>query len=164
MIHGTAIVDSGAVIGDGTKIWHWSHISSGSIIGKNCTIGQNVFVADGAIIGDGCKIQNNVSVYDGVVLKNDVFIGPSVVFTNVIDPRAFIDKKDMYRQTKICRGATIGANSTIICGVTIGEFAMIGAGSVVTKDVDKHQLWFGNPAEWRGNVSYRGDRTIFRRR
>ena len=161
MIHETAIVDEGATIGEGTKIWHWSHIMKGAVIGDDCVIGQNCYIGSGARIGNGVKIQNNVSIYDGVILEDHVFIAPSVVFTNVINPRAFIEKKDEYKTTHIKRGATIGANSTIICGVTVKDFAMIGAGSVLTKDVGNHELWFGNPASWRGNVTYEGHRTIF---
>jgi UDP-2-acetamido-3-amino-2,3-dideoxy-glucuronate N-acetyltransferase len=152
-IHESSYVDDGAVIGDGTKIWHFSHIMGKAIIGKNCNIGQNVFIADNVIIGDNCKIQNNVSIYDGLVIEDDVFIGPSVVFTNIRNPRSFVKRRNKYKKTLIERGATIGANSTIICGITIGKYSLVGAGSVVTKDVIQYTKVFGNPAILRGNVT-----------
>ena len=145
-IHGTACVDNGARIGTGTRIWHWTHVCSGAVIGKNCTIGQNVFVADRVIIGDNCKIQNNVSIYIGVILEEGVFCGPSMVFTNIPNPRAAISKMAQVRPTLVKKGATLGANCTIICGHTIGHYAFIGAGSVITKDVPDHALMVGNPA------------------
>lgn len=148
--HGSAVIDEGATIGDGSRIWHFCHVMSGARIGQNCVLGQNVFVAAGAAMGDGCKIQNNVSLYDDVNLDQDVFIGPSAVFTNVINPRAFIERKHEYRQTKVGRGASIGANATIICGHEIGAYAFIGAGAVVTKDVPAFALVLGVPAQRMG--------------
>ncbi|MFW6239608.1 MAG: acyltransferase, partial [Thermodesulfobacteriota bacterium] len=144
-IHDTAIVDPGAKIGAGTRIWHGVHVCGGAEIGESCNIGQNVFVADGVKIGDGCKIQNNVSVYAGVELEDGVFCGPSMVFTNIYNPRAEIRKMDQVRRTRVRRGATLGANCTIVCGVTIGRYAFVGAGAVITKDVEDHALWVGNP-------------------
>ena len=158
IIHHSAIVDLGAVIGDGTKIWHFSHISSGAKIGRNCTLGQNVYVASSAIIGNRVKIQNNVSVYDSVLIDDDVFCGPSVVFTNILNPRATIDRKLEYKKTHIKKGASIGANATIICGVVIGEYSLIGAGSVVTKDVLDYALVIGSPARHVGWVSRSGQK------
>jgi len=155
-IHESSYVDEGAKIGEGTKIWHFSHIMSGAKIGKKCSIGQNVNVGSRAVIGDGVKIQNNVSVYDDVVIEDDVFCGPSCVFTNVINPRAFVERKHEYKKTIVKKGVTIGANATIVCGVTIGEYAMIGAGSVVTRDVPAHALAYGNPARVRGKVDKDG--------
>jgi len=149
MIHETA-VDDGAIIGSNTNIWHFSHICKGATIGANCSIGQNVYIAPSAIIGDNVKIQNNVSVYDGVILEDDVFCGPSMVFTNVINPRSYINKKDEYKQTLVKRRATIGANATIVCGVTIGEYAFIAAGAVVTKNVPNHALIMGVPGKQEG--------------
>jgi UDP-2-acetamido-3-amino-2,3-dideoxy-glucuronate N-acetyltransferase len=151
-VHQSAVIDEGAEIGPGTNIWHFSHIMQGCRIGSNCIIGQNVFLASGVILGDGVKIQNNISIYTGVKCEDDVFIGPSVVFTNVINPRAFIERKHEYRSTIIKRGASIGANSTIICGVTIGSYALIGAGSVVTRDIPAYALAFGSPARIKGWV------------
>jgi UDP-2-acetamido-3-amino-2,3-dideoxy-glucuronate N-acetyltransferase len=142
--HKTAIIDAGAKIGAGTKIWHWVHISSEATIGANCTLGQNVYVGK-ARIGNNVKIQNNVSVYDAVVLEDDVFCGPSMVFTNVINPRSHIPRKSEYQQTVVKHGATIGANAVILCGHTIGSYAMIGAGAVITKDVADYALVVGNP-------------------
>ena len=144
--HETAVIDEPVEIGEGTKIWHFSHISANAKIGNNVIIGQNVFVGKGVVIGNGCKIQNNVSVYEGVTLEDDVFIGPSVVFTNVKEPRANIEQKNNFLQTLVKKGATIGANATIICGNTLGQNSFIGAGSVVTKNVKKDTLVFGNPA------------------
>ena len=145
-IHATAIVDEPAMIGEGTKIWHFSHVSENATIGKNCSIGQNVFIGQGVTIGDGCKVQNNVSVYAGVTLEDDVFCGPSMVFTNVINPRAEVERKHEFKKTLVRRGATIGANATIVCGTTIGKYAFIGAAAVVTKDVPDYTLVMGNPA------------------
>jgi UDP-2-acetamido-3-amino-2,3-dideoxy-glucuronate N-acetyltransferase len=148
--HESSYIDDGAVIGAGTKIWHFSHVMKGAVIGKDCNIGQNVVVLPGVRIGDNCKIQNNVSVYEGVVLEDHVFCGPSMVFTNVINPRSEIVRKHEYRQTLVKRGASIGANATVLCGHTIGEYAFIGAGAVVTKDVPDFALMVGNPARRSG--------------
>lgn len=155
--HESSYVDEGAEIGEGTKIWHFCHVMGGAKIGKNCSLGQNVNVGGKAIIGDGVKIQNNVSVYDNVVIEDDVFCGPSCVFTNVINPRAFVERKHEYKQTIIKKGASIGANATIVCGVTVGEYALIGAGSVVTKDVPAYALVYGSPARVRGKVDKEGN-------
>jgi len=156
-VHESSFVDEGAQIGEGTKIWHFCHIMGGAKIGKKCSIGQNVNVGSRAIIGDGVKIQNNVSVYDDVIIEDDVFCGPSCVFTNVINPRAFVERKHEYKKTVVKKGASIGANATIVCGVTIGEYALIGAGSVVTKDVPAYALAYGNPARVKGKVNENGD-------
>src|SRR5664280_2974153 len=144
--HETAVIDDGCKIGKGTKIWHFSHIMSGSEMGENCNIGQNVVISPGVKLGKNVKVQNNVSVYTGVICEDDVFLGPSCVFTNVINPRSFIGRKDEYRTTLIKTGASIGANATIICGHTIGRYALIGAGAVVSKDVPDFALLVGNPA------------------
>ena len=157
-VHESVYVDEGAQIGEGTKIWHFSHIMSGAKIGKNCTIGQNVNIASRAVIGNNVKIQNNVSVYDDVIIEDDVFCGPSCVFTNVMNPRAFVERKYEYKKTVVKKGATIGANATIVCGVTIGEYALIGAGSVVTKDVPAYSLVYGNPARVHGTVNENGEK------
>jgi UDP-2-acetamido-3-amino-2,3-dideoxy-glucuronate N-acetyltransferase len=150
--HPTALVDEPVEIGEGTKIWHFTHINSGAMIGRNCNIGQNVFIDSGAILGNNIKIQNNVSVYSGVILEDDVFCGPSMVFTNVFNPRSFISRKKEFRQTLVGKGATIGANSTVVCGNTIGRYAFIGASSVVTKDVPDYALVYGNPGKVKGWV------------
>lgn len=160
-IHPTAVVDEGAVIGEGTKVWHFTHLASGCRVGNNCTIGQNVFIDGGISIGNGVKIQNNVSIYKGVTVEDDVFLGPSAVFTNVINPRSFINRKHEYRQTIVRKGATIGANATIICGVEIGAYALVGAGSVVTRDVPAYALVYGSPAVQQGWVSRAGLRLEF---
>lgn len=144
--HETAIVDSGAQIGSGTRVWHWVHVCGGARIGERCSLGQNVFVAGKVIIGNNVKIQNNVSVYDDVTLEDDVFCGPSMVFTNVINPRSHVPRKDEYLATVVKRGASIGANATVVCGHTIGEYAFIGAGAVVTRDVPAYALLVGNRA------------------
>lgn len=157
-VHPSAIVDAGARIGDGTRIWHFSHVCAGARIGAGVSIGQNVFVADRVEIGDRCKIQNNVSVYEGVRLEDDVFCGPSMVFTNVHNPRAHVERKTEYRGTLVRRGATLGANCTIVCGVTIGAHAFIGAGAVVTADVPDHALMVGVPARQIGWMSEYGER------
>jgi len=149
-VHESSYVDNGAEIGNNTKIWHFSHIMSGAVIGENCKIGQNVNVGGKAVIGNGVSIQNNVSIYDRVILEDDVFCGPSMVFTNVINPRSFIQRKDEYRETRVCKGASIGANATIVCGVNIGEYAFVGAGSVVTKDIKPYALVYGIPARHHG--------------
>ena len=155
-VHASAIVDEGAQIGEGTQIWHFSHLMKTCKVGEFCKIGQNVYIDSNAIIGNRVKIQNNVSVYSGVVIEDDVFLGPSMVFTNVINPRSFIERKNMFRQTLIRKGATIGANATILCGVEIGSYAMIGAGSVVTKNVPAYALMKGNPARQSGWISEAG--------
>ena len=157
-IHETVIVEPGADIGEGTKIWHWSHVCGGAKIGANSSLGQNTYVASGAIIGNGVKIQNNVSIYDGVQLEDDVFCGPSVVFTNVINPRAFLERKHEYRKTLVGYGSSIGANATIVCGVQIGSFSLIAAGAVVTKDIPRYGLFAGVPAIQIGWVSKAGMR------
>ncbi len=148
--HATSCVDEGATIGEGTKIWHFCHVMPGARIGRGCSLGQNVFVASGVVIGDNVKIQNNVSVYEGVVIEDDVFLGPSMVFTNVMNPRSHVPRKDEYLRTLVRRGASIGANATIICGVTLGRYAFVGAGAVVTADVPDHALVYGTPARVRG--------------
>jgi UDP-2-acetamido-3-amino-2,3-dideoxy-glucuronate N-acetyltransferase len=155
-IHPSAIVDEGAVIGIGTKVWHFCHLMPKSVVGSNCNLGQNVFIDNNAVIGNRVKIQNNVSVYDGVEIEDDVFLGPSMVFTNVINPRSFIERKDEFKRTIIRKGATIGANVTIICGNEVGNYAMIGAGTVVTKNVLPFALMVGNPAVQIGWVSEAG--------
>jgi UDP-2-acetamido-3-amino-2,3-dideoxy-glucuronate N-acetyltransferase len=156
-IHPTAIVDEGAQIGEGSRVWHWVHVCAGAQIGRDVSLGQNVFVGNKVVIGDRCKIQNNVSVYDNVTLEEGVFCGPSMVFTNVYNPRSLIERKNEYRDTLIKRGATLGANSTIVCGVTIGEFAFIGAGAVVNKDVKPYALIVGVPARQVGWMSEYGE-------
>ncbi len=156
-IHSTAIVDQGAEIGSGTRIWHWVHICGGAVIGENCSLGQNVFVGSSAIIGHNVKIQNNVSVYDQVVLDDDVFCGPSVVFTNVYNPRSAISRKQEYRTTRVKKGATLGANCTLICGVTVGAYAFIAAGSVINKNVKEYALMAGVPAKQIGWMSEFGE-------
>jgi UDP-2-acetamido-3-amino-2,3-dideoxy-glucuronate N-acetyltransferase len=157
-IHSSAIVDDKSTIGSGTRIWHWSHISSGAIIGKNCSFGQNTYVGNEVKIGSNCKIQNNVSIYDAVILEDDVFCGPSMVFTNVYNPRSKINRKNEYRKTLVKKGATLGANCTVICGTTIGEFAFVGAGTVVNKDVPPYALMVGVPARQIGWMSEYGEK------
>ena len=159
--HETVVADAGAQIGEGTRIWHFSHIMPGAVIGKDCTIGQNVFIDNGVIIGNGVKIQNNVSVYKGVVIEDDVFLGPSMVFTNVINPRSFIERKNEFKDTVVRKGATIGANATIVCGVEIGSFALVGAGAVITKSILPFALVTGNPATQTGWVSEKGYKLVF---
>ena len=156
-IHPSAIVDEGAEIGDGSRIWHWVHICAGARIGKGCSFGQNVFVGNRVVIGNNVKIQNNVSVYDNVTLEDDVFCGPSAVFTNVYNPRSAIVRKSEYLDTLVKRGATVGANSTIVCGVTIGQLAFIGAGAVVNRDVRPYALMVGVPARQIGWMSEYGE-------
>ena len=157
-VHESAIVDEGAEIGDGCRIWHWVHISAGAKIGKDCSFGQGVFVGNQVKIGHNVKIQNNVSVYDNVTLEDDVFCGPSMVFTNVYNPRSAVTRKDEYRDTLVRRGATIGANATIVCGCTIGRYAFIAAGAVVNKDVPDYALMAGVPAKQLGWMSEFGER------
>jgi UDP-2-acetamido-3-amino-2,3-dideoxy-glucuronate N-acetyltransferase len=152
-VHPSALVDDGAQIGEGSRVWHFVHICSGAVIGNDCSIGQNVFVGNKVVIGNNCKIQNNVSVYDNVTLEEGVFCGPSMVFTNVYNPRAQITRKDEYRDTLIKQGATLGANCTIVCGVTVGKYAFVGAGAVVNKDVPDYALVVGVPARQRGWMS-----------
>ncbi|MCO5101251.1 MAG: N-acetyltransferase [Burkholderiaceae bacterium] len=157
-IHPSAIADEGARIGAGTRIWHWTHVCAGARIGSRCSLGQNVFVGNRVVIGDRVKIQNNVSVYDNVTIEDDVFCGPSMVFTNVYNPRAAVERKSEYRDTIVRRGATLGANCTIVCGVTIGEYAFIGAGAVVNRHVPAYALMVGVPARQIGWMSRHGER------
>lgn len=159
--HPTAVIDEGCIIGNGTKIWHFCHIMPGSRIGENCILGQNVVVLPEVILGNGVKVQNNVSIYTGVVCEDDVFLGPSMVFTNVINPRSAIPRKEEFKTTNVKKGATIGANATVICGVTIGEYAFIGAGAVITKNVKPYELVYGNPARHGGWMSKAGHKLQF---
>lgn len=156
--HSSAVIDEGAKIGRGSRVWHFVHVCAGAVIGENVSLGQNVFVGNSVVIGDQCKIQNNVSVYDNVTLESGVFCGPSMVFTNVYNPRSFVERKNEYRNTLVKKGATLGANCTIVCGVTIGEFAFIGAGAVVNKDVPAYALMVGVPAQQIGWMSEYGER------
>lgn len=151
-IHPTCTVDKGCIIGNETKIWHYSHIYNSAKIGNNCIIGQNVMIGPNVIIGNNCKIQNNVSIYEGVNLDDDIFIGPSVVFTNVLIPRAMIEQKNNFLQTNVERGCTIGANSTIVAGNNLGEYSMIGAGSLVTRNTDKFSMYYGSPAKFKYKI------------
>ncbi|MGO4392617.1 acyltransferase [Variovorax sp. M-6] len=160
-VHPTAIVDAGARIGAGTHIWHWVHVCAGATIGQNCSLGQNVFVGNDVRIGSNVKIQNNVSVYDAVTLEDDVFCGPSMVFTNVYNPRSAVSRKNEYRRTLVRQGATLGANSTIVCGTTVGRYAFIGAGAVVNRDVPDFALMLGVPARQVGWMSKHGERLVF---
>ena len=160
-VHDSAIVDAGARIGEGTKIWHFSHVCAGAMIGSGCSLGQNVFIADDVLIGNRVKIQNNVSVYAGVICGDDVFLGPSAVFTNVINPRSHISRRGEYQKTILSNGVTVGANATIVCGVAIGEYAFIGAGAVITKSVKPFALMIGNPARQTGWMSRAGQKLIF---
>jgi UDP-2-acetamido-3-amino-2,3-dideoxy-glucuronate N-acetyltransferase len=157
-VHESSYVDDGAKIGAGTKVWHFCHIMPGAVIGARCNLGQNVVVMGGTRIGNNCKIQNNVSIYEGVELEDDVFCGPSMVFTNVLNPRSHVSRKNEYRRTLVRRGATIGANATIVCGVTLGEYAFIGAGAVVSKDVEAYALMVGVPARRIGWMCQCGER------
>ena len=156
--HETAIIDEGAQIGSGSRIWHWVHICGGAKIGSNVSLGQNVFVGNKVVIGDKCKIQNNVSIYDNIYLEEGVFCGPSMVFTNVYNPRSLVDRKDEYKDTLIKKGASLGANCTIICGITIGEFAFVGAGAVVNKNIPSYALVVGIPARQIGWISEYGEK------
>jgi UDP-2-acetamido-3-amino-2,3-dideoxy-glucuronate N-acetyltransferase len=162
-VHDTARVDPGAEIGAGTRIWHFSHVMAGARIGRDCILAQNVFVAGGAVIGDGVKIQNNVSIYDGVTLEDGVFCGPSVVFTNVVTPRSHVSRRHAFATTTVRRGATLGANSTLLCGIEIGRYAFVGAGAVVTRDVPAYALVVGNPARHVGWACACGERLGSRR-
>ena len=159
--HETAIIDAGCEIGEGTKIWHFSHVMPNCKIGKNCNLGQNVVVSPQVILGNNVKVQNNVSIYTGVICEDDVFLGPSMVFTNVINPRSAIIRKDEYKPTHVRKGASIGANATIVCGYEIGKYALIGAGAVITKDIPAYALFVGNPARQLGWVSEYGHRLTF---
>lgn len=159
--HKTCCIDEGCSIGAGTKIWHFSHLMTGCVIGERCNIGQNVVISPGVSLGNGVKVQNNVSVYTGVTCEDDVFLGPSCVFTNVINPRAFIERKQEFRKTLIKKGASIGANATVVCGNTVGQYAMVGSGSVVTKDVPDYALVYGVPAKVQGYVCCCGERISF---
>ena len=161
-VHESSYVDEGCQIGEGTKIWHFSHVMGDCTIGKKCNIGQNVVISPGVILGDGVKIQNNVSVYTGVVCGDGVFLGPSCVFTNVINPRAFIERKSEYRKTVVKKGASIGANATIVCGHDIGKYAFVGAGSVVTKTVPDYAMVYGTPARIKGYVCQCGEKLAFK--
>jgi UDP-2-acetamido-3-amino-2,3-dideoxy-glucuronate N-acetyltransferase len=160
-VHSSAIVDENCEIGEGTKIWHFTHIMSGCIIGERCNLGQNVVVSPQVVLGNNVKVQNNVSIYTGVICEDDVFLGPSMVFTNVINPRSAIIRKDEYRKTIVRKGASIGANATIVCGNEIGQYAMIGAGAVITKEVPAYGLVYGNPAHQHGWVSEYGHKLVF---
>ncbi len=162
-LHESSFVDDNVTIGSGTKIWHFSHILSGSTIGTNCSLGQNCVVGPNVHIGNGVKVQNNVSVYEGVTVEDDVFLGPSVVFTNVINPRSFIVRNKEFRPTLLKRGCSVGANATIVCGVTVGEYALIGSGAVVNRDVKPYALVVGVPAKQIGWVSYAGNTLVFNR-
>ena len=160
-VHESSYVDEGCQIGEGTKIWHFSHVMKGCTVGKRCNIGQNVVISPGVVLGEGVKIQNNVSVYTGVICEDGVFLGPSCVFTNVINPRAFIERKDEYRKTTVKKGASIGANATIVCGHDIGRYAFVGAGSVVTRDVPDYAMVYGTPAKVMGYVCQCGGKLHF---
>jgi UDP-2-acetamido-3-amino-2,3-dideoxy-glucuronate N-acetyltransferase len=160
--HPTAVIDEPAEIGEKTQVWHFSHIMSGAKIGARCNIGQNVFIGADVILGNNIKVQNNVSIFDGVVIEDDVFCGPSMVFTNVFNPRSFISRKKEFRKTVVKRGATIGANATVVCGYTIGRYAFIGAASVVTKDVPDYALVYGNPGRVRGWMCQCANEIVFK--
>jgi UDP-2-acetamido-3-amino-2,3-dideoxy-glucuronate N-acetyltransferase len=161
-VHPAAVIDEGVEIGEGTKIWHFTHIMPGAKIGRNCIVGQNVFIGSGVTLGNNIKVQNNVSIYDGVILEDDVFCGPSMVFTNVFNPRSFISRKKEFRMTLVRKGATIGANVTVVCGNMIGHYAFIGAGSVVTRDIPDYALVYGNPGRMKGWVCQCAEEITFR--
>jgi UDP-2-acetamido-3-amino-2,3-dideoxy-glucuronate N-acetyltransferase len=160
-IHPSAVVDEGAVIGDGTVIWHFSHVCAGAVIGNSCSLGQNVLVSNKASLGNNVKVQNNVAIYGGITVEDDVFLGPSCVLTNVTNPRSQVSRKSLYKKTLIKRGATIGANATIVCGITLGRYCFIGAGSVVTKDIPDYGLVLGNPGKLSGYMSRHGHKLTF---
>jgi len=160
-VHESAVVDEGAVIGEGTRIWHFCHIMPGARLGMHCNLGQNVFVANDVVLGNNVKVQNNVSIYSGVVCEDDVFLGPSMVFTNITNPRSAVIRKGRYEKTLVCRGASIGANATIVCGSTLGAYSFVGAGAVVTRDVPDYALVVGNPARQVGWMSAYGHRLDF---
>lgn len=160
-VHDTSFIDKGCLIGEGSKVWHFCHLMEQAVIGKNCNIGQNVFVANDVYIGDNVKIQNNVSLYSGVVCEDDVFLGPSMVFTNVKNPRSTVDRRSKFEKTIIKKGATVGANATVLCGITIGKYAFIGAGAVITKDVPDYAIMLGVPAVEAGWMSEYGERLSF---
>lgn len=160
-VHPSSFLDEGAVIGAGTKIWHFCHVMSGAQIGRDCKIGQNVFVGANVIIGDNVKIQNNVSIYTGVVIEDDVFLGPSMVFTNVLNPRSHIERKSEYQATRVKQGTSVGANATLVCGVTLGRYTLVGAGSVITEDTPDYALVYGNPAKLKGWICQCGVKLPF---
>lgn len=160
-IHPSAVVDEGAIIGEGTSVWHFSHICSGAIIGQKCSLGQNVLVADNASLGNNVKVQNNVAIYGGIMIEDDVFLGPSCVLTNVTNPRSQVSRKNLYEKTLIRKGSTVGANATIVCGITLGRYCFIGAGAVVTKDVPDYGLVLGNPGKLTGFMSRHGHKLHF---
>jgi UDP-2-acetamido-3-amino-2,3-dideoxy-glucuronate N-acetyltransferase len=162
-VHETAVIDEGCTIGRGTRIWHFSHVMPGSVLGENCNLGQNVLVSSDVVLGSNVKVQNNVSIYTGVICEDDVFLGPSMVFTNILNPRSAVARRDRYARTLVCRGATIGANATILCGNTLGAFCFVGAGAVVTGDVPPYALVVGNPARQVGWMSEYGHRLEFGR-
>lgn len=159
--HPTAVIDEGVIIGEGSKIWHFSHLMSGAVIGSHCNLGQNVVVSPDVVLGRNVKVQNNVSIYTGVICEDEVFLGPSMVFTNVSNPRSAVNRRGQYQKTRVGKGATIGANATVVCGHDIGEFAFIGAGAVITKSVPAYALVVGNPAKQIGWMSEYGQRLIF---
>jgi UDP-2-acetamido-3-amino-2,3-dideoxy-glucuronate N-acetyltransferase len=160
-VHPTAVIDPGAEIGEGTRIWHFCHVSGSAVIGEKCVLGQNVFVADRVILGNNVRVQNNVSLYTGVICEEDVFLGPSMVFTNVINPRSAVNRKEEYKRTLVRQGASVGANATIVCGVTLGRYCFIGAGAVVTHNVPDYALVVGNPARQTGWMSEAGEKLLF---
>jgi UDP-2-acetamido-3-amino-2,3-dideoxy-glucuronate N-acetyltransferase len=163
-VHESSSIDQPCQIGEGTKVWHFSHVMKNAVIGKNCNLGQNVFVGPGVILGNNVKVQNNVAIFSGVICEDDVFLGPSMVFTNVINPRSFIERKNEYQQTLVKRGASIGANATVVCGSTIGRYSLVGAGSVVTKDTPDFSLVYGVPAKLTGWVCRCAEKLVFKNR